>query len=197
MRLDLENLAISLQTYADYLDEKNDDQKKRQMTSLPPRQVGKHAWMEIIEPGDDIPRRYLTLDQKLRQLDCYEHILFSEHLHTDKPLNYSERFHYFERLQLTVPACILSYCPGGGIGKLRYLWKVPENSSSSEILQLSMPIYDRLKEYLPEYHTRQMRKDFVSRYCNLSSKCSKTPVESNIFRSDNRFISSSESFCRW
>jgi len=33
-----------------------------------------------------------------------------------------------------------------------------------------MPIYDRPKEYLPEYHIRKIRKDFISRYCNLNAQ---------------------------
>ena len=33
-----------------------------------------------------------------------------------------------------------------------------------------MPIYDRLKEYLTEYHTRQIKKYFISRYCNLNAQ---------------------------
>lgn len=64
---------------------------------------------------------------------------------------------------------MLTYSPGGSLGKVVYVWRIPEDLSVPDIVKKALAIYERLKPSLPEFHTRQMRKDFINKYCHLSA----------------------------
>lgn len=170
MREDLENLSLSLNSYASYLDDKNEEQQKRQKTDQPPRIIGENTWLETrSETTETVNPKYSLLDNTMRKLDCFEYVYFRPELHVASPFkSYSDKYHFIERISLSVPICILSYCPGSSLGKVVYLWRIPD-VNANENLKSAITIYERLKSSLPEFHTRQMRKDFLARYCRLHS----------------------------
>ncbi|CAC5423863.1 unnamed protein product [Mytilus coruscus] len=161
-----------MNSYASYLDEKNADQQKRQKLNHPPRQVGDHAWLEVKPGCEAVNPKYSLLDQAMWNLQLHQYLCFNEEQHYAGPfISSSDKYHFFERPSLSFSICMLSYCPGGSLGKIVYLWKVPDYMTTSEIIKSSLFIYERLKPRLPEFHTRKMRSDFISRYSNLSHTC--------------------------
>jgi hypothetical protein len=157
-----------MDSYASYLDGKNDDQQKRQKRDQPPRQVGEHSWLETKDATETVNAKYSLLDNTLRKLECYEYVSFNEELHVAEPFkSRNERYHFIERLSLSVPVSVLTYSPGSSVARIVYMWRIPENKDSPDVLTKAIAIYDRLKPTLPEFHTRQMRRDFILRYCSL------------------------------
>lgn len=169
---DLEILSLAMNCYATYLDEKNEDQQKRQKLDHPPRQVGEHAWMEV-KPGCEVVNpKYSLLDTAIGNLQFHQYLFFDEERHLTGPfLSANDKYHFFDRLSLSVSICMLNYCPGGAFGKIVYLWKVPDHMETSDIIKNSLFIYERLKPCLPEFHKRQMRREFISRNFKISNTC--------------------------
>ena len=169
IKADLEGLALSLSSYSEYLDSKNEEQQKRQMQNEPARCLSKHTYIEVREATEEVKPKYSILDNSLVKLQNYEYICFDEQYHLTVPFEDSgQKFRFFEGLRLSVPVSILTYDPGSSIGKTVFMWKIPD-TTSKEANTKSIQIYEVLRERLPEYHTRQMRKDFTTRYCRLNT----------------------------
>lgn len=86
-----------------------------------------------------------------------------------KPFDSSmDRFRYFQKLSLSSEAAVLRHDPGGSNTTITYIWKLPANISDAELLTSSTRIVHGLKQNLYEFHTRQMRRDFIRKFTNLS-----------------------------
>lgn len=95
---------------------------------------------------------------------------FDEGIHITSPLlNSFERFGFLRDLQLSMSINVLKYNPGGTVGSTCFIWKVPDKLTVNEVMHDTMRIIKDLTPRLPEYHTRRMKKDFISRYSNLRS----------------------------
>ncbi len=61
-------------------------------------------------------------------------------------------------------ACVLyTHSTGGSILSQHCLWRVPVDFSVEDALTQNQRVIDKLKD-LPVYHTRAMRKEFISAY---------------------------------
>ena len=168
MKEDLENLALAMSSYSDYLSKKNEEQQKRQKLNHPVRQVGEYASIVTAGIADNVNPKYSILDNVLTRMQMYEYLLFDEVIHVSTPFkNYMEKTRFIRDVELSVPIDILTYNPGGSIGGIVFLWKVPDDRDHTDIATASILTYEALKPRLPEFHTRQMRKEFVHRYTNL------------------------------
>ncbi|XP_053376613.1 uncharacterized protein LOC123531671 [Mercenaria mercenaria] len=166
---DLNGLSVCLHQYASYLDQNNTKQKFRQSLLHPARQVGDHA---VVQPYPKclgpVKLCYSMLDQVLSESEEYAPVLFDEYLHTHETFTSMSRIRYIEGLSLTHPVDVLSYDPGAGLGKVVFLWCVPENRSPVEMMSSAARIHKTLETKLPQYHTRQMRKEFVKTYTGMT-----------------------------
>lgn len=146
----------------------NADQQKRQKTNYPSRQVGEHTWLETKDARETVNNKYALLDNTLRNLECYEYVCFNEELHVVEPFkSRNEWYHFIERFSWSAPICVLTYSPGNSVAKVVFMWRIPDNKESPDILASAIKIYERLKPTLPKFHTRQMRRDFILSYCSL------------------------------
>ena len=173
---DLEGLALSFSSYSEYLVSKNEDQQKRQMQNQPARCLSKHTYLEVREAAEEVKPKYTLLDNSLVKMHNYEHICFDEQFHLSVPFEDStQKNRFFEGLRVSMPVTMLTYDPGSSLGKTVFLWKIPDAcTTSKESNSRSIQIYEVIRDRLPEYHTRQMRKDFTTRYCGLNA-CHKIP----------------------
>jgi hypothetical protein len=108
LREDLSNLALSLNSFALYLDLKNEDQQKRQKLEHPARQVGEHAWIDSVASVESVSARYSLLDNAMSNLADYEYLLFDEQLHAQPFENSMKRYYFLHNIALSVPINILS-----------------------------------------------------------------------------------------
>ena len=81
------------------------------------------------------------------------------------PSNRRRRYDWLMELKngLQVTLVHVSYAPGGSIGNLNWLWY----STAKDIdnaLQSTQPLIEELKKKIPQYHTRDMRRDTYEKF---------------------------------
>lgn len=75
-KVDLENLCIAIDSYAQFLEKSNEKQKERQMMDHPARQIGLHSWLEHHAAVEEVHPRYGLLDNIISSRECYKYLLF-------------------------------------------------------------------------------------------------------------------------
>lgn len=65
------------------------------------------------------------------------------------------------------PTALLTYTHGNNVGSLHFVWKVESYSDTS--FSDSQPVIEKLKEDIPVYHTRMMRKEMFKVFGRLSA----------------------------
>jgi len=105
LRNDLEQLAVAMDSYAEFLDESNDKQLKRQRLDHPTRQLGEYTELQHRDEADEV-----KLDNVLSRKDCYDYVIFHEECHAPNNnfKDYNERYYFLEKLKLSVPIDILT-----------------------------------------------------------------------------------------
>eukprot|EP00117_Sycon_ciliatum_P005124 scpid36606/ scgid9200/ len=86
------------------------------------------------------------------------------HLNPLMPINRHDRYMYLQEFALPFDIEMLSYSQGGNLTTLWWCWKVEEADTDR-----TAKVVDGLKQDISVYHTRAMRRAFVSRYGMLSS----------------------------
>lgn len=170
-RKELDELALSLQTYAIYLEKNNEKQKYRQSLLHPVRPCGDHASIQDCPRcNGPVKECYSVLDEILKGTEEYTPVYFDESLHVKQPFrDQFQRRRFLDGLSLTFPVDMLSYDPGAGTGKTVFIWRVPEDRSSVEMMNSSTKVFKSLEQRLPEYHTRKMRRDFVKTFQGMAN----------------------------
>ena len=165
----MENLSICLQCYATFLDKSNEHQKYRQSLNEPVRQFGDHSSVQFY-PACKGPVKACNsiLDQIISESGEYTPIFFDDDLHTPEIfVNRMQRLRFIAGLSLRHPVDVLCYDPGAGLGKTVFLWRVSLDRSPVEMMSTAAKMHKKLSSKLPEFHTRQMRKDFIRDYSNV------------------------------
>ena len=84
-----------------------------------------------------------------------------------KSMNSKQRQRFFDSVTLSFPVDILKYSPGGSIGNVMFVWRVPLSRTESQMMTDAIQQTVLLKPQLSEYHTRQQRIDFASTYSSV------------------------------
>ena len=85
-----------------------------------------------------------------------------------RKMNSVQRNRFLEQLCLSFPIDMLRYSPGGNIGNVVFVWRVPEDRTESQMMTDAVRMTVSLKPKLPEYHSRQQRINFATTYSNLT-----------------------------
>lgn len=166
---DIEKLATTLSSYGTYLDNSNKQQQERQHKMTPSRQIEKDIWLDRRHATkQEIETEYQSLNNRIHEIENFAPIFFDEEIFLIKPFDNSmDRFRFFQKLVLSNEVALCRYDPGGSNTTITYLWKLPENITDNELMTSSTRIVQNLKQSLYEFHTRQMRKDFIRKFTNL------------------------------
>ena len=83
---------------------------------------------------------------------------------------------------LSVPFILLTYNPGSNIGKLLFIWKVPEGKGIGDYLHESQQAIEETKKCIPVFHIRAIKSAlFFFKLGRLTSKV-KPAVMRHIYR---------------
>ena len=104
--------------------------------------------------------RYKSIEEVLSQSCVYSEPLF---LNDFAPIHPRLRYNYIHELSLPFPVELYSYSYGNNLGTLWYAWKVPYDSSERDVNK-SKQLMRVIDSNVKVYHTREMRRQFVSRY---------------------------------
>ena len=167
----MEDFARCLDSYAAYLESSNEQQKYRQSLSHPVRQVSEHSVvMYLPKCMGPIECRYSILDQILKEANEYEPICFDETIHMNGGFrDRFERRRFIDNISVSHNTDMLKFDPGAGLGQVIFLWRVPDERSPTEMMTSASKMYGRLENRLNEYHTREMRREFSSKYRQVVS----------------------------
>lgn len=171
LKEDIEKLAICLDQYSRYLDTANEKQKLRQIEMLPVRLVDDSISVQHHKKVKAISPLYTPLNNALNELNYFQPLYFDDqvHLHADRQFqNPDQRYKFFKDITLLTDFHLLKYDPGGGLGIICYFWKVSEDLTTEEIFMRDNKVLSILRPKLPEFHTRQMRREFNTMYENIA-----------------------------
>ena len=65
---------------------------------------------------------------------------------------------------LSVPTMMYTYSPGGSVLNHTFIWRLPDDSSVEATVSVNQQVVCKLNERLPVFHTRAMKKEFVTHY---------------------------------
>ena len=103
--------------------------------------------------------RYRAISEKCLTAANYEVISLDEF----SPVNDRRRKHDYLQ-HLVVPVRYVQYTHSTGYINLNFMWKVPENEQVEQILDRSTKVRDELIKNIPKYHTRAMRREFITSF---------------------------------
>ena len=156
-------LAECLKSYGEYLQVQLENVKHNQSLSHPVRQVATSCFVKHRQPSFDInvSSVYYPLDYIPMHTELLEPVLFDESKHLTEPFpNALQRFYFISKLSLSMPVDTLSYCPGGSIYGVLYVWRVDPNRTVDDDKLQTSRVVTKLQPLLPVFHTRQMKTDF-------------------------------------
>ena len=65
---------------------------------------------------------------------------------------------------LSVPTMMYTYSPGGSVLNHTFIWRLPDDFSVEATVSINQQVVCKLNERLPVFHTRVMKKEFVTHY---------------------------------
>ena len=103
------------------------------------------------------------MEEKLHGLELYEPL----HLADYEPEERYQRRHWIDKLHLSVDVAFMKKSYGGRIGNINIIWKV-DRSDEHHDREMGKTLL-LINNGLLEYYTRQMKKDFIQRFNNISN----------------------------
>ena len=169
-RNDIQGLADCLGKYSAHLKLQLKKQTERHNQLVPARLVCENVSVQHRNAVTKPDSCYLLLDNAVTTAGMLNPVLFVEDTHLVEPFaNIMQRHRFIENLHLSVDVDMLKYCPGGSICTIVYVYQVDPSRSDDESLTQSARIVAQLKPSLPEYHTRQMKREFKARCTGLAT----------------------------
>ena len=117
--------------------------------------------VRVIEKSDKTLLSYILPENKLHELELFEPFRIGMF----EPESCYKRRHWLSNLQLKFPVGMMTRQYGGNIRNINIMWKVTENDVNLDTLMARTVL--KANKNFPEYHTRQMRKDFIQIYGKL------------------------------
>ena len=105
--------------------------------------------------------RYSELEKALEAKDVFEHV-FMNNFAPEKP---DDAHTYFTELCLPYKVQVYKFNHGNYLGTLYFIWRLPDGELN---MTASRRAINSVDELVPVYHTRQMRKEFFSRFSTVA-----------------------------
>ena len=118
---------------------------------------------EITKEGSSnkVATVYLDLDKKVRKLHLYEPLYLTEY----EPEQRYMRRDWIDGIRLSDSVAVMKRSYGSLIGNINIVWEVSSDDPNHETNMAKAVLV--VTEDLTQYHTRKMRKDFLSKYLRL------------------------------
>ncbi|CAG8621658.1 25122_t:CDS:2 [Dentiscutata erythropus] len=109
---------------------------------------------------------YSQLDDLLFEKSFYEHVDVQQYL----PNDIVDRYRFMKELQLTFPIGVYRYYQGNYLGKINYIWRIPENKVSNDRQDETLKAHSTLK--VEETTQAQIRRHpalvkFMETHCQM------------------------------
>ena len=204
LKSDVSALACALAGYAQYLNSKCKSTKLVHASPRPVREISDNLRVKFISSSSSLDVRVRHIEESLCGKEPYEFVNITEFL----PTNAMQKHRLVEHLTtvgLSFPSVLLVYAPGSNVGNLHFVWRSSTDDASAAFEQ-SIATIERVKQLLPSFHTRAMRRAMFEKfgrfshsvkpamlryfYCDLTgdSSASETTAEGEVDRRVLQFL---------
>jgi hypothetical protein len=191
LKADIEQLAIAFNSYSEFLQDENEKQKYRQCLTHPVRQISDNVTVDSVAACEGpVDPKYAVLDRVLTETKEYEPVYFDEGIHCVSLL----RHQFLTNMKVSFEVDVLRFDPGAGIGQTVFIWRVPSERSPIEMMSSAAKMGKKLESRLPEYHTRQMKREFRSKYGNIAGTSIPPHILRNMYSELTLDASNSQNF---
>lgn len=162
----VEALAKNIDMYMEYLQQQTIRMREAHRSPTPVRCCGDGTSSHIkfvIGAGirrPSIIARYKYLEEQLTPKKVYEGPVF---LNDFAPPNPRLKYTYIHELSLPFRIELYSYHYGNNLGSLFYAWKVPADPADYDPGK-SQNIISNIEKNIKQYHSREMRRQFIARF---------------------------------
>jgi len=110
--------------------------------------------------------KYSLLDSAVKSVDGP--LFFDEHIHVAEPFqNNMQRLRFIQDLQISIPVDVYRFSPGGSHITVVCIVPMPADRTLDTVQTDTGRTVARIKDYLPQFHTRQMHKQFKLSLANI------------------------------
>lgn len=182
LKPNVEKLAESVSNYCTYLQKSCKKVMLNHHSPSPVRQISDNLHFQFLPQchADNSPAVLNDLCNQLKlYIGDYEYIEVERCCPTDSKLKYN----YIKVLKssgLPFPAVLTTYTHGNNLGNLNFVWKVSSNGEAA--FSDSQPVIESVKEKIPIFHTREMKKQMFQKFGRLMSNM-QPAVMRHIYRS--------------
>ena len=162
-------LHDGIRKYVQYLNKLKPRVSARHESDEPVRGFHDHWSLEQIH-GDSsikIADEYKSVHESMKDLELYTPLSLQDY----EPKAKKDRRAWYIKLQLPYPIAKFVYNFGNYLGNLTVIWKLPANKEDHDKTE-DLKLINDIREKLPVFATRTMRKDFI----NLYSNCGMQPA---------------------
>lgn len=173
---EIEELIEGFSKYASFLKEQRNRTAKVHASEKPVRSLT-DSWTIHVDEGDpnDIKEEYADLKLALDLVDMYVPVFLNDF----EPRDRLDRRNWLKHLKLPFPCKVYTHHHGNYFRNFTFVWKLDIKSHRERDLEA----IDIIRQDLPVFSTRAMRREFIDRYANAH-----TLVKPAIFRDVYRFL---------
>ena len=161
LKQSIETLARSLSSYADLLVEKRSRMELIHSSPEIVRTVGKNLTVRYTQTRLQPPSYLSPLCDAVVSAGINVPVEIGQML----PADHRRKYDWVEEIRkgLRVPLVHVTYSPGSNIGNIHWIWH-SDATSIDNALQRVQPIIEHLKQNIPQYHTRAMRREAYAKF---------------------------------
>lgn len=153
-----ENLIEGLRKYAEFLKQQKERSARNHALENPVRSITDSWSIKVsLSKSKDVKPQYSALNEALGRYDLYEPIFLNEFTPRDK----IDRRYWLENIDLPFPVKIYTHYHGNYFGNFVFIWKVDKDLNHGDN---DLKAIDKVREGLPIFSTRAMRREFINRY---------------------------------
>ena len=158
-------LLSTMKKYHDFLSLQQQRSATNHASPEPVRSLQDNWVTEIREgfPDTQLLEEYKALKNKLDGLGLYEPISL---LYFQPSDSYESKL-WYKSIKLPFPIGLYIYRHGNYLGNLTFAWKIPV-SVDDRTDEDKINVLSRVREMIPTYSTRAMRKNFIMRYAKVT-----------------------------
>lgn len=153
-------LCESIAAYVDYLAMKNKRTKLNHRSPTPVRELGENLHIKFISAADNdsVPEVLHPINDYICGITEYTSVALLNYT-PHEPVKKLRYINTLESSGLCSPCMLMIYTPGGNVGNIHFLWKVPSGRDIAEYYEKSQAEIENVKTHLPIFHTRAMHEN--------------------------------------
>ena len=153
-------LATVLEDYCSYMKQKTKTTRTRhECMAFSDSDSGTLSVLPVITV---VSSRLAALDCAIREKSCYDKMFVNDFCSVDPKRKY--QYVQDSKKGLTVSCVMYTASLGSNLGNHLFVWRIPQGVSLEAATVENMRIIDQIKQSLPTYHSRALRREFMNRF---------------------------------